>query len=36
MTNPYVESSTPMEVDDMITIANHGIVGLSLGMGEEQ
>ena len=36
MTNPYVESSTPMEVDDMITIANHGIVGLSLDMGEEQ
>jgi len=35
-TNPHVESSTPMEAQAMITIANHGIVGLSLGMGEGQ
>ena len=34
-TNPYVEATTPMEREAMVTIANHGIAGLSLGMGEE-
>ncbi len=34
-TNPYAEATTPMEREAMVTIANHGIVGLSLGMGEE-